>query len=262
MPELKSLLPFLGLALVACTTTKNPATLSPEHPIPVPAAEQGAPDDWAQAQLAWEWEYPAPLVHAYEDDRAAGNCLELMALTARGYEARNLFEQPFLQARTTLCQAVRASARLAGFDRSFLGPSLLDPDLPLEAPAEFALAISDETRRFAQSRKTWAEVEMPAGFEPISNYEAVYRGQDGSVQRLRVLARGDYNGDGLEDAIVYLTDGVDGGSYAHARYLIVTRLAQGAPLSLLSRATEDQEAISNSSTSSDSTTLAPSASPV
>ncbi|MFL1407060.1 hypothetical protein ACJO2E_17100 [Marinobacter sp. M1N3S26] len=262
MPDLKLLLPFLGLALVACTTTKNPATLSPEHPIPVPEAEEGVPADWARAQLAWEWEYPAPLVHAYEDNREAGNCLELMALTARGYEARNLFEQPFLQARTTLCQAVRASANLAGFDRSFLEPSLLDRNLPVEAPAEFALAISGDTQRRAQARETWAEVETPAGFEPVSNYEAVYRGQDGSVQRLRVLARGDYNGDGLEDAILYLTEGVDGGSYAHARYLIVTRLAQDAPLSLLSPVTDDQEAISNSSTSSDSTTLAPSASPV
>lgn len=262
MPELKSLLPFLGLALVACTTTKNPATLSPEHPIPVPETEQGAPDDWAQAQLAWEWEYPAPLVHAYEDDREAGNCLELMALTTRGYEARNLFEQPFLQARTALCQAVRASASLTGFDRSFLEPSLLDRELPMAAPAEFALAISSDTRQRVRAMETWAGVETPAGFEPVSNYEAVYRGQDGSVQRLRVLARGDYNGDGLEDAIVYLTDGVDGGSYSHARYLIVTRLAQDAPLSLLSPVKEDQDAISNSSTSSDSTTLAPSASPV
>ena len=260
MPELKSLLPLLGLALVGCTTTNNPATLSPEHPIPVTDADDGAPADWAQAQLAWEWEFPAPLVHPYEDPREARNCLELMDLTARGFEARHLFEQPFLQARATLCQAGRASARLDGYDRSCREPLLLDRSLPQEAPAALAMAISDSTRDKVMASKTWAEVEALADYEPVSRYEAVYHGQGGSVQRLKVLARGDYNGDGVEDAVLYLTDGVEGGSYAHARYLVVTRLAQDAPLTLL--APEDQDAISNSSTSSENTTLAPRVSPV
>lgn len=235
MPEFKRLLPFIGLALVGCTTTppKNPATLSPEHPIPIPETVEGAPSDWAQAQLAWEWEYPAPLIHDYEDNRSAHSCLELMEMSVLGYEARNPFEKPFLQARMTICQAVSESARLEGYEQSFLGDTLLDQNLPRIAPAEFALATSDENREQVNAGGTWAQVEAPADFEPISNYEAVYRGQDGSVQRLTVLARGDYDEDGVEDAILYLNDGVTGGSYAHARYLIVTRLAQGAPLALV-----------------------------
>lgn len=235
MPELKSLLPLVGLALVGCSTTtaQNPATLSPEHPIPVPETEEGAPADWAQAQLAWQWEYPAPLVHDYETDRKAHNCNELLTLTADGYQARNQFEQPFLQARTTICEAVKASGNLSGFDQSFLDNSLLQEDLPYQAPAEFALAISGSTQQRVTESTTWAEVETPAGHEPVSNFEAVYRGQGGSIQRLTVLARGDYDGDGLEDAILYLRDGVEGGSYAHARYLIVTRLEEGAVLTLL-----------------------------
>ncbi|MFC4259812.1 hypothetical protein ACFOZ5_12300 [Marinobacter lacisalsi] len=235
MPELKSLLPVIGLALAGCSTTtaRNPATLSPEHPIPVPETEEGAPADWAQAQLAWQWDYPAPLIHDYQQDRQAHNCLELLTLTASGYKARNPFEQPFLQARTTICEAVKVTGNLSGFDQSFLGSTLLQQDLPYKAPAEFALAISGSSEQRVSESDTWAEVEVPAGHEPVSNYEAVYRGRDGSVQRLTVLARGDYNGDGLEDAVLYLRDGVDGGSYAHARYLVVTRLEEGAPLTLL-----------------------------
>lgn len=235
MPALKSLLPLIGLVLVGCSTTtaRNPATLSPEHPIPVPETEEGAPADWAQAQLAWQWDYPAPLIHDHQDDRKAHNCLELLTLAADGYKARNLFEQPFLQARTTICEAVKVSGNLSGFDQSFLGNSLLHQDLPYQAPAEFALAVSDSSQQRVDESDTWADVETPAGHEPVSNYEAVYRGQGGSVQRLTVLARGDYNGDGLEDAILYLRDGVEGGSYARARYLIVTRLEEDAPLALL-----------------------------
>lgn len=235
MPKLRRLLPALSLALVACSTTteRSPATLSPGHPIPVADPEADGPAEWAQAQLAWQWDYPAPLIHDYDEDREAHNCLELLTLAANGYQARNPFEHPFLQARTTLCQAVQASADLSGFEQSFLEDSLLGEELPQTAPAELALAISNHTRRRVSQSVTWAQVEAPASHEPVSNYEAVYRGQDGSVQRLTVLARGDYNGDGVEDAILYLIDGVDGGSYAHARYLVVTRLTEGGRMQLL-----------------------------
>ena len=235
MPDFRILLPALSLALVACSTTteRNPATLSPAHPFPVADTEADAPAEWAQAQLAWQWDYPAPLIHDHDDDRQAHNCLELLTLTANGYQARNPFERPFLQARTTLCQAVRASGELSGFEQSFLGDSMLPADLPYRAPAEMALAISGDAQQRVRQSDTWAEVEAPANHEPVSNYEAVYRGQHGAIQRLTVLARGDYNGDGVEDAIVYMMNGVDGGSYAHARYLVVTRLAEGAPLALV-----------------------------
>ncbi|TMO40552.1 hypothetical protein, partial [Pseudoalteromonas ruthenica] len=70
---------------------------------------------------------------------------------------------------------------------------------------------------------------------PVSEDQGVYYDTYGSIQRLTLMAQGDYNGDGIEDAIFYMENGVDGGSYSSVNTYIVTRLQQGAPITLLAK---------------------------
>ena len=103
-----------------------------------------------------------------------------------------------------------------------------------ELPAEFTLAISNYTVEQVTQSEHSSDVTTIKKVEPVNEDQAVYYDTDGSIQRLTLMAQGDYNGDGIEDAIFYMENGVDGGSYSSVKAYVVT-LGTRAPITLLAQ---------------------------
>ncbi|MCF2860799.1 hypothetical protein ABMY44_01305 [Pseudoalteromonas sp. Cnat2-41] len=162
------------------------------------------------------------------------NCLELKKALAEGFEADTYSYQEAVIATKHICDTWQAMAKLEASHSSWINFTH-GKEVAKELPAEFALAISNDTvERVAQSEH-WSDVTTIKKVEPASEDQAVYYDTDGSIQRLTLMAQGDYNGDGIEDAIFYMENGVDGGSYSSVNTYIVTRLQQGAPITLLAK---------------------------
>lgn len=142
--------------------------------------------------------------------------------------------QGAIEALELICNTWQAMAKLEASHTSWINFTH-SKEVAEELPAEFALAISNDTvERVAQSEH-WSDVTTIKKVEPVNEDQAVYYDTDGSIQRLTLMAQGDYNGDGIEDAIFYMENGVDGGSYSSVNTYIVTRLQQGAPITLLAK---------------------------
>ena len=63
--------------------------------------------------------------------------------------------------------------------------------------------------------------------------QSTYYDYSGSIQRLTLMAKGDYNGDGVEDQLLYMENSVEGGSYSSAKAYLITRMTADAPIKLL-----------------------------
>ncbi|VAW73837.1 hypothetical protein MNBD_GAMMA10-1884, partial [hydrothermal vent metagenome] len=62
---------------------------------------------------------------------------------------------------------------------------------------------------------------------------AIYYDSTGGIQRLTLMAKGDYNGDGIEDRLLFMENSVEEGSYSTEYFYIITRTVAGGPISLL-----------------------------
>jgi hypothetical protein len=69
--------------------------------------------------------------------------------------------------------------------------------------------------------------------EAIDETSAIFVDNSGGSQRLNIRAKGDYNGDGIEDMLLSTSNTVEGGSYHSVDYFILTRLSSEAPFTLL-----------------------------
>ena len=131
------------------------------------------------------------------------------------------------QARALHCQAMTLALAARPATISHLRPFAFDESLPDGLPWQVAMIISGaEAERIATGRPdaTWRQ----ALFEPLTEFSScgthcARYGDPGQEQTLRLLARGDFNGDGIEDMLLVSFDAVRGGSYRAERMLLLTR---------------------------------------
>ena len=107
---------------------------------------------------------------------------------------------------------------------------------PTEAvPATIALVVSPTERarlNADQSRKRWADVTPITQVGTLNPFRANYRHADGA-QELALVAKGDFNGDAIEDALMTSRDSVDNGSYGAVRLFLVTRTSATGDVTVL-----------------------------
>lgn len=151
--------------------------------------------------------------------------LELADLRVRPVERGNYWA--IFQALALECQAAAMTlgARPAGV--SHLRALVFDEDLPDQLPWQVAMIVSgSEAARIAHERPfaTWSEAlfEPITGYSPCGQYCGTYR-DSSQEQTVRLLARGDFDGDGVEDVLVSSWDVALGGSYRATRTLLLTR---------------------------------------
>ncbi|GAP73768.1 hypothetical protein W04_0279 [Pseudoalteromonas sp. SW0106-04] len=227
------------LSVAACANTEQPSiapsyseTNKTEGRFVDPVSLDSRAD--VQALASGKWFFSYPLINDSGKSTEIASCEQLKQAQAQGFKGEDFSMQGAIEALELICNTWQAMAKLEASHTSWINFTH-SKEVAEELPAEFALAISNDTvERVAQSEH-WSDVTTIKKVEPVNEDQAVYYDTDGSIQRLTLMAQGDYNGDGIEDAIFYMENGVDGGSYSSVNTYIVTRLQQGAPITLLAK---------------------------
>ena len=161
------------------------------------------------------------------------SCETLLEANSAGYKAMSYREYSSYKAQILSCKVIADIGKLKPSHVSHIDAALLTDRLPDNAPPELALIISkDDERRLAKA-ESWQEISHIKKIEQLDEYQVIYYDNSGGIQKLALVAKGDYNQDGIEDVILYMENSVEGGSYSTDDAFIITRLSAQAPYTLL-----------------------------
>lgn len=183
--------------------------------------------------LEKNWDYPTELKHKKLGKKTVSNCLQLKKHIGSGYSAANANEHAFISAQSTICAMWEQMGSFKSYKVSHLSKLSLNKDFATQAPASFALTISDEQTKKSEAAANWNEVSKIKKVTRQNDMQSTFYDHSGGIQRLSLMAKGDYNGDGIEDQLFYMESSVEGGSYSSAKAYIITRMTPDAPVKLL-----------------------------
>lgn len=151
--------------------------------------------------------------------------LDVADLRARPVEGGMMFA--IFQARALDCQAMSLALAARPATVSYLRPFAFDEGLPDRLPWQVAMITSGSERdRIAAERPdaTWRQ----ALFGPLTESSSCGThcgryGDPGQEQVVRLVARGDFDGDGVEDMLLGSSNAARGGSYRATRMYVLTR---------------------------------------
>jgi hypothetical protein len=238
----------LGLALVACA--------------PARAAEAGHPVEWYEAfglehllaepfELATVDDIRRAMTMPWEDSydvvpegspagteaRTLDSCAAYLEVSDQRVRPRAATDWVWFMSTARVCQTARLIVAAEPAERSWLGDLVFDRSLPERLPWQVAMIISSgESDAIAASRPhaRWSEVEVAPVTEFSSCGEHCGRyGDESGGQSVRLVARGDFNGDGIGDVILESNDWVIGGTYRAYRVFVLTRREAGGGIELL-----------------------------
>ncbi len=141
------------------------------------------------------------------------------------------------QARALDCQAMVLALAARPAAVSHLRTLAFDETLPDALPWEVAMIVSGaEADRIAaeRPRATWRE----ALFGPLTEFSSCGThcgryGDPADEQSVMLVARGDFDGDGIEDMLLGSSDAAKGGSYRAVRTFLLTRREPGGRVELI-----------------------------
>ncbi len=136
---------------------------------------------------------------------------------------------------SALCVATESIAKARPAQYSALSDFKLDADFPRQAPKNLALITSSsEWQDIVQNKKivSWAQAETVKFDSKEGKYQAKYT-MVGAHQEVLLLARGDFNHDGIEDLLLFANAHVVGGTYASFRLFWITKMNPNSPLTLI-----------------------------
>ncbi|VAW69118.1 hypothetical protein MNBD_GAMMA10-1717 [hydrothermal vent metagenome] len=201
-----------------------------------------ANDFLALQEKAWEFD-GADLEHKKTGNKKTGNkktgnkkatnCKTLNKLLKEGYTVVKVYEYKVVSARSVICSMWKEMASFKPYSISFMNNLSLNKKFAIKAPARFALLISNEEIKKAESADSWNSMSQIKKVEPVSDVQAIYNDDSGGTQKLTLMAKGDYNGDGIEDWLLHMANSVEGGSYSSTILYIITRTTADGPISLL-----------------------------
>jgi len=134
-----------------------------------------------------------------------------------------------------LCEATQVIANGKPSKKSFLDTIIFNKHLPEQLPPQMAQIISTmESKRILANKKitSWAQVDPILKTEKLSPNRVKYF-IDGGSEELQLLAKGDFNHDGIEDMLIQINDAVEGGTYSATRLFLLTRLTSNGQIKLL-----------------------------
>lgn len=182
-----------------------------------------------------KWYFTADLKHKEEGKKSVNDCRSLTENIKGGFTADKEFEYGYIQAINVNCRVWNEMSLLTKSKISYLSSINVDRNFSNQAPPEFSLIISkDDERRLAKA-KSWQEMSHIKNITQLNDDQAIYYDNSGGIQKLTLMAKGDYNQDGIEDAVLYMENSVEGGSYSSTHAYIITRLTAKAPYTLLKK---------------------------
>ena len=185
------------------------------------------------ALFSKNWFYSYEVVLDSKPAIKVDSCKVLSKALQEGYKSANYKEQVALLATNKICTTWTDMGKLKPSKESFLSSFKHSLALPKQMPPELALIISNDDERRLAKASSWEEMSHIAKVEPVNDDQAIYYDNSGGIQRLTIMAKGDYNQDGIEDIVLHLANAVERGSYSSSYSYIVTRLAADAPYTLI-----------------------------
>lgn len=226
----------LCAALLAATTA-SAETSAPAAGYAVEWIENGeavpATREDIEQRLSQPWldgfEVRAATAGKDEPPVTLASCRDYLGVADRQVEPHRATstDRAIFQARALDCQALVLVRDAQPAAVSHLRGLVFDDTLPDHLPWQVALIISGaEAARIGaeRPRATWRE----ALFEPLTEFSSCgphcgRYGDPAAVQSVWLVARGDFDGDGIEDMLLSSYDAVTGGSYRASRLLLLTR---------------------------------------
>jgi len=222
---------FAGTALALATTL----THADGEPTVRISAALGAPSP-ADIDNALARSFDSPFLASIKGspDVRIDNCTAWQTWRDRVTGAQPESDYAALRGQGAQCDALAMVRKAHAPKRSAL-PADLNALTPARLyPATLWVAVSDEAvAALAQSGRTLAAASGIARFKV--DRKGLLLEDDAQGIRLVLLARGDFDGDGWEDALYRRQAWVRGGSWSDVRLVLLTRRRAGAPLTELPR---------------------------
>jgi hypothetical protein len=241
---------ILSALLLVLATSLSAAAAAEDGPFPVwwsPILELDSLDaiDARLARELWEGDSEGlPLIKSDGDtltEVRAVNCVELERLAEEGYEGRGSHGYWLRQYQQAVCGAIALLKQAAPARESFLRDFRLDEDAIHVLPAMVDISPSCDMfcrQRVANERRIPLSVFEPVFRVTVTSDEEIEIRTVGFETDLTILARGDFNADGLDDMLVLASGGATEGTGAWADIFLLTREATGAVLTVLEEGTD------------------------
>jgi len=178
------------------------------------------------ALLNKKW-YGAFQVHATDEapTETIASCNEYFRAAQKPLQTVKESEYGPFRFMVMMCLATRATSQARASRISTFSKLVFDKNLPAKLPAPMAMIISSTERQRILSDKAirhMSQVHRIIKLKRHSRFDVDYAHEGGS-QQLQLVARGDFNHDGVEDYLISSLDSVVGGSYSAMRLFLITR---------------------------------------
>ncbi|APX06647.1 ATPase [Vibrio campbellii] len=186
-----------------------------------------------QLRNSLDWGYGLELRRVSGDTKSVSNCKDLSNASSAGFTAAKAYEYGAFKAYLTQCQTWSEMAKLAASKRSYISKFKLDDRFPTLAPSALAFVISNESAEKAKTLSTWDEVDHIQRTQVASPVRAEYFDATDGFQVITIVAKGDYNADGIEDIVIEKENSVLSGSYSSSHGYVLTRMSEQALFTVL-----------------------------
>lgn len=170
-----------------------------------------------------------------EKTREVGNCSSILAAQNDNFEpVEPSHHTPYLNALMQ-CRAITIAVDMAPSNISYLTGSL-DKRAIGALPVAMAFIPSKSQQSSIKANgllKSINDVTPIIGFTQVNDYEIELKINGGS-QTMLVLAKGDTNGDQIEDLLMQVINATEGGTYSATRLFVLSRKENDGSWSLLS----------------------------
>lgn len=198
--------------------------------------------DAVEQLLSEPWPDPIDVQsEAPREDRAPttlGSCSDYLDLADRRLRpVHGGTTRVILQARALTCQAARLTLAAQPAAISHLRTLAFDADLPDHLPWQVAMILSgSEAQQIAAERPdaSWREALFTplTGFSSCGEHCGRYD-DESATQTVQLVARGDFDGDGIEDVLLSAYDTAKGGSHQSSRMFVLTRRTPDGEIELI-----------------------------
>lgn len=185
-------------------------------------------------QLIAPWSLMIPVLSKDGSQQfVVSSCLQALSAAQQGISPDNPVAFPQFRFGVVQCMAIQLAQEMQPASQSYFGAKVVEQDFLNQMPASSAFVVTEQDAFKARTAKSSAADISPVNrFQPYGDYRATFDLGFGS-QSITVLARGDVNHDGIDDALLQVVNTEYSGSYRLTFLFIVTKQDKNAPIQLI-----------------------------
>lgn len=224
-------LAFTALLSQACTANEPATSITPSFgssnqllfsTISGLDVKMLTPDEF-RAAMSTEWFKPVSAKTLNDTEVIINKCSQILP-DYQNFSAKDPIRWEHFETLKIMCVAIEKTSLIQPSKRSFLPTPLITSDIHKILPREFTPIFStkEESRlKNAPESTRWADGIKLKEFEKVNEHHAMLYTTE-EAQTLIEIARGDFNGDAIEDALFYIRSQINGGSLSTNKMIIVT----------------------------------------